>query len=198
VSDAPRAVAGGRLADEKLDPSIRDANAAVDFAMLSCQKYEKRDDAQGYHLYDSIRKFAPHYYLSVGDNVYYDSDYPVVNSAAIARYHWDRMFSLPRVVECTRMVPGYWLKDDHDSYSDDDWPGFVNPKMLPFFRLGIGGPVAGGRQYMPWIHAEDIVELYLAALDDAAWEGAINACAPEPVTNTELRLGQPPLARHQP
>ena len=36
-------------------------------------------------------------------------------------------------------------------------------KMLPFFRLGIGGPVAGGRQYLPWIHADDIVGLYLAA-----------------------------------
>ena len=39
---------------------------------------------------------------------------------------------------------------------------------------------------MPWIHAEDVVGLYLAALDDAAWEGAINACAPEPVTNREF------------
>ena len=44
-------------------------------------------------------------------------------------------------------------------------------KMLPFFRLGIGGPVAGGRQYMPWIHADDIVGLYLAAVDDASMGG---------------------------
>jgi alkaline phosphatase D len=112
--------------------SPEDANAAVDFAMLSCQKYEKRDDNQGYFLYDAIRKFAPHFYLSVGDNVYYDSDYPVVNSTAIARYHWNRMYSLARVSECTRMVPGYWMKDDHDSYSNDDWPGYVDEKMLPF------------------------------------------------------------------
>ena len=67
-----------------------------------------------------------------------------------------------------------------------DREGGALSKMLPFFRLGIGGPVAGGRQYMPWIHAEDIVGLYLAALDDAAWVGAINACAPEPVTNREF------------
>ena len=109
-----------------------DTDAAVDFAMISCQKYEKRDDNEGYHLYDSIRKFAPHFYLSVGDNVYYDSDPPVVNSIPMARHHWHRMFSLPRLVECTRMVPGYWMKDDHDSYSNDDWPGFVDKKMLPF------------------------------------------------------------------
>ena len=47
-------------------------------------------------------------------------------------------------------------------------------------------PVAGGRQYLPWIHADDIVGLYLAALDDASWEGPINACAPEPVTNRDF------------
>ena len=67
-----------------------------------------------------------------------------------------------------------------------DQQGGALAKMLPFFRLGIGGPVAGGRQYMPWIHADDIVGLYLAAVDDASWEGAINACAPEPVTNREF------------
>jgi uncharacterized protein len=67
-----------------------------------------------------------------------------------------------------------------------DQQGGALAKMLPFFRLGIGGPVAGGRQYMPWIHADDIVGLYLAAIDDASWEGAINACAPEPVTNREF------------
>jgi uncharacterized protein len=59
-------------------------------------------------------------------------------------------------------------------------------KMLPFFRLGIGGPVAGGRQYLPWIHADDIVGLYLAALDDEAWTGPINAAAPESPTNREF------------
>jgi uncharacterized protein (TIGR01777 family) len=67
-----------------------------------------------------------------------------------------------------------------------DQQGGALAKMLPFFRLGIGGPVAGGRQYMPWIHADDIVGLYLAALDDTGWEGAINACAPEPVTNRDF------------
>jgi uncharacterized protein len=59
-------------------------------------------------------------------------------------------------------------------------------KMLPFFRLGVGGPVAGGRQYLPWIHAEDIVGLYLAALDDPSWDGPINACAPDPATNHDF------------
>ena len=59
-------------------------------------------------------------------------------------------------------------------------------RMLPFFRLGVGGPVAGGRQYMPWIHVDDVVGIYLAALDGEAWSGAVNAAAPTPATNKEL------------
>ena len=58
--------------------------------------------------------------------------------------------------------------------------------MLPPFKAGIGGPVAGGRQYMPWIHVDDVVGMYLAAIDEAAWSGPVNATAPEPVTNKEF------------
>jgi uncharacterized protein len=59
-------------------------------------------------------------------------------------------------------------------------------KMLPPFRLGVGGPVAGGRQYVAWIHREDVVGMMLAALADERWSGPVNATAPEPVTNREL------------
>ncbi len=59
-------------------------------------------------------------------------------------------------------------------------------RMLPPFRLGVGGPVGGGRQYLPWIHVDDIVALYLAALDDARYDGPVNGSAPEPVTNRDF------------
>jgi uncharacterized protein (TIGR01777 family) len=64
-----------------------------------------------------------------------------------------------------------------------DQGGGALAKMLPFFKLGVGGPVAGGGQYMPWIHVDDVVGIYLAALDGDAWSGPVNASAPEPVTN---------------
>jgi uncharacterized protein len=56
---------------------------------------------------------------------------------------------------------------------------------LPF-RLGVGGPIAGGRQPFPWIHVDDLVDVYLAAIDDERWTGPINATAPEPVSNREF------------
>jgi uncharacterized protein len=64
-----------------------------------------------------------------------------------------------------------------------DRHGGALAKMLPAFRAGVGGPVAGGRQYMSWVHREDVVGMILAALDGEDWAGPINATAPEPVTN---------------
>jgi uncharacterized protein len=67
-----------------------------------------------------------------------------------------------------------------------DKSGGALAKMLPPFRLGVGGPVAGGRQYLPWIHIDDLVGIYLAAVDNEDWSGPVNAAAPEPVTNAEF------------
>jgi uncharacterized protein len=67
-----------------------------------------------------------------------------------------------------------------------DRHGGALAKMLPPFRLGVGGPVAGGRQYMPWIHIDDLVDLFVAALDDDRYAGPVNGSAPEPVTNAEF------------
>ena len=59
-------------------------------------------------------------------------------------------------------------------------------QMLPFFRAGVGGPVAGGKQYVPWIHLDDVVGALLFALERGQADGPINVTAPEPVTNREL------------
>jgi uncharacterized protein (TIGR01777 family) len=59
-------------------------------------------------------------------------------------------------------------------------------KMLPFFKLGVGGPVAGGRQYVPWVHLDDVVGAILFALDDDRVSGPLNVSAPAPATNAEF------------
>jgi uncharacterized protein (TIGR01777 family) len=73
-------------------------------------------------------------------------------------------------------------------------------KMLPPFRAGIGGPIAGGRQYVPWIHADDVVGGLLFCLDTPDATGPVNLVAPNPTTNRELSkalgrvLGRPAVA----
>ena len=58
--------------------------------------------------------------------------------------------------------------------------------MLPFFRLGLGARIGGGRQWMPWIHAEDLASLLLFAVENLDVRCALNATAPWPVRNSEF------------
>ncbi|MDP0678402.1 NAD-dependent epimerase/dehydratase family protein, partial [Klebsiella pneumoniae] len=63
--------------------------------------------------------------------------------------------------------------------------GFLG-RLLPLYRLGLGGPLGDGRQWMPWIHIEDQIELidFLLRRPDAS--GPYNACAPNPVRNRDF------------
>ena len=58
--------------------------------------------------------------------------------------------------------------------------------MLPGFRLGLGGKVGDGRQYMSWIALDDVVGAFLFALTNAGLSGPVNVVAPQPVRNSEL------------
>jgi uncharacterized protein (TIGR01777 family) len=77
--------------------------------------------------------------------------------------------------------------------------GLLKQLLLPF-KFGVGGPLAGGRWYMPWIHRDDEVGLILWAIDTADADGAFNSCAPNPVTNRAFSkalgraLGRPAIA----
>lgn len=63
--------------------------------------------------------------------------------------------------------------------------GLLGTLLLPF-KLGLGGPIAGGDQYMSWVHLDDEVGIILWALDNDAVSGPINATAPNPVTNADF------------
>jgi uncharacterized protein (TIGR01777 family) len=81
-----------------------------------------------------------------------------------------------------------------------DAGGGMLGELLPPFKLGVGGPLAGGSQYVAWIHADDEVGILLWALDDDQVSGVVNAAAPNPVTNKEFSkalgraLGRPAVA----
>jgi uncharacterized protein len=64
--------------------------------------------------------------------------------------------------------------------------GGALPRMLPPFWLGAGGPVGSGRQFWPWIHRRDWIDLVRFAIDSPAIAGPLNASAPNPVTNAEF------------
>lgn len=59
-------------------------------------------------------------------------------------------------------------------------------RMLPAFRMGMGGPLGNGRQWMSWIHRDDLVRLILWLLETPTVDGACNGTAPRPVTNADF------------
>jgi uncharacterized protein (TIGR01777 family) len=59
-------------------------------------------------------------------------------------------------------------------------------KMVPPFKLFIGGPLGSGKQWMPWIHVEDEIGMIQFLMEKSNAHGAVNACAPNPVTMKEF------------
>ena len=99
-----------------------DQRRPIRFTAMTCQFYGRRDRPDGFRIYPSMAARTPDFYLSIGDNVYLDSESPRATSVELARYHWQRMFTLPAIASFLRSVPGYWLKDDHDLLLNDAWP----------------------------------------------------------------------------
>lgn len=64
--------------------------------------------------------------------------------------------------------------------------GGILPQMALPVRLGFGFAFGDGKQFIPWIHIDDLCNIYLQALQNEKWSGAFNAVAPEPVTNREF------------
>ncbi len=64
--------------------------------------------------------------------------------------------------------------------------GGMLKEVLPPFKLGVGGPLAGGDQYLSWIHIDDEVGILLWALDDENVSGTVNATSPNPATNKDF------------
>ncbi len=103
----------------------------VSFAVITGQAYKDLDHRDGYHMYPAMGKLDLNFLISTGDTVYYDSEKPRARTVALARHHWHRIYSLPRIVEFHRRVPGYWEKDDHDTLNNDGWPSQKPKWMLP-------------------------------------------------------------------
>jgi alkaline phosphatase D len=99
--------------------------------------YYHRDAEEGFKIYPSMSKVSgefpqyPDFVVPTGDQVYYDRDNPRAKTIPLARLHWQRMYSLPWLVEFHRWVPAYFEKDDHDTFFDDCDPALKAPWIEP-------------------------------------------------------------------
>ena len=128
-------------------PSADRAGRVV-FAVSTGQSYGSRDCPGGYKIYARILELQPSFFVHTGDIVYYDR---LAKDISLARYHWQRTYSLPTNVAFHRQVGSYFIKDDHDTWQNDCWPTMTNDKMCTFtFAQGLAvfreQSSAGGRR----------------------------------------------------
>jgi uncharacterized protein (TIGR01777 family) len=123
------------------------------------------------------------YYGSRGDELIDETAEPGTGFLAEVCQAWEREAARAEDlgVRVVRLRLGIVLAGD----------GGALARMLPPFRAFVGGPLGNGSQWMSWIHRDDVTGLVVSALANPAYRGAVNATAPEPVTNLEFsrRLG---------
>jgi uncharacterized protein (TIGR01777 family) len=118
------------------------------------------------------------YYGSRGDEVLTETSAPGSDYLAEVCVAWEKAAQAAEAlgVRVVRVRIGVVL----------DARGGALAKMLPPFKMGIGGKVGNGRQWMSWIHAEDLAGIFRLALTTPALHGAVNGTAPNPVTNADF------------
>ncbi len=89
-------------------------------AVATCQDFPDRDGPHGFDIYRRMLDRNTSAFVMAGDVVYYDK---LARSVPLANYHWQRTYGLPTLLNFHRQVPTYFLKDDHDTYVNDSWPG---------------------------------------------------------------------------
>lgn len=97
-----------------------DVEANFRIAVATCQDFPDRDGPHGFDLYRTLLERKTNVFVMAGDVVYYDK---LARSVPLAHYHWQQTYGLPTLVNFHRQVPTYFLKDDHDTYVNDSWPG---------------------------------------------------------------------------
>jgi uncharacterized protein (TIGR01777 family) len=139
-----------------------------------------------------VSQSAVGYYGDRGDDVVVESDGPGTSFDAEVVQAWERA---AREVEGAGGVRLVILRSGQVLTPK----GGLLGELLTPFKLGVGGPLAGGRQYLSWIHVDDEVGIVLWALDEERVSGVVNATSPNPATNGEFSkalgraLGRPAI-----
>jgi alkaline phosphatase D len=112
-----------------------DQHADIKFMVITCQEYHDRDfGSKGFRIYEAMLKQQPDFLCHTGDIVYYDRE---GKSLPLARWHWQRVYSFPTLLEFHKRVPSYFMKDDHDTWMNDCWSTMQTRFMGDFtFKQG--------------------------------------------------------------
>lgn len=131
----PTSLRGQTITGSFRTAPAKDQTSKVVFTVSTGQAYRDIDHDDGYYIYPSMRRLDPSFFVHTGDIVYYDQ---LGKTLELARYHWQRTYSLPTNVDFHNNVSSYFIKDHHDTWQNDCWPSMKNKKMFEFtFRQGL-------------------------------------------------------------
>ena len=98
----------------------------VSFVVVTGSRWKTMDHPDGHNIYVHMKALNPSFFVHTGDIVYYDHLHPYATHIDLARFRWNRMYALPRIVAFHTQVPSYFMRDDHDTWQNDCWPGQAN------------------------------------------------------------------------
>jgi alkaline phosphatase D len=104
------------------------------FVMSTCQSWKTRDKGTaGKQIYDQMLGLNPDFFVHLGDIVYYDKRSAGgdvdARSPELARFHWNRWYGCSDIVQFHKQVPSFFIKDDHDTVTNDSAPGMRAGKL---------------------------------------------------------------------
>lgn len=94
------------------------------FCITTCHDFIRRDDGmKGHKIYTAMNKINPNFIVHAGDIEYYDKPDPWAMTKELMRFKWGRIFALPINRDFYNNTTSYFIKDDHDTLTNDSWPG---------------------------------------------------------------------------
>lgn len=107
----------------KTAPAIENSSD-VRFVVTTCGDYPRRDNPEmGHKIYPQMLALDPNFFVHTGDIEYYDKPFPYAINLELARFKWNRIYSMPYLRDFHNQVSSYFIKDDHDTTCNDAWPG---------------------------------------------------------------------------
>lgn len=167
-------IGSGRWTTEKKDKIIKSRVESANLLLETLKALNKTPDvfisASAVGIYGN----------SVTDEIFEEKDVPDVNDfLAIVSREWEKAaLRFKDELNCRTVMlrTGMVLSESSPAFK----------KILFPAKFGLGAPMGNGKQYMSWIHIQDLCELYIKAIEDTSMQGAYNAVAPQHITNAEF------------
>lgn len=170
-------LAGTGIADERWTSERKKEiiDSRVNSLLLLASMVQKKN----IHLKSFVGASAIGFYgMNTTEKIYLETDYGGNDFLSDVCLHWENSYhNLENYSNKTCIIRTAVVLSSR---------GGALKKLVPLFKSGFGSALGGGKQYMPWIHIDDLVSIYMKALFDPEYVGIYNAVSSEHITNTDF------------